>query len=402
MGDLDYSGKGHMELNKQYNHERRNTQFAEKQPPLSVIYGKDPVYMTNILLKTVDLKRYIPKGSSIALKPNLVVANTAKHGATTTPEVVETVVQYLQENGYDNISIIEGSWLAADTMRCFKVCGYADISKKYGVPLVDTKKDSTTPVTVDGYSIDICNSALEADVLINFPVLKGHGQTQLTGALKNLKGIIPDKEKRRFHAEGLHEPIARLNQMYKPTFHIMDGICGDLGFEEGGNPSTMYRMLACEDPVLLDSYQSTLMYLDIDEVPFIRRSHELGCGQLYDPAREEELVLHLNEPETDYSMPKFSRNIPELVSQDLACSSCYGTLFQALLDVDEDLWQRIRQKFEDNSRKPVFFVGQAFKGKEWSSDIPLGIGICTRGAAQSVKGCPPRKEDIIEQINQVF
>ena len=41
------------------------------------------------------------------------------------------------------------------------------------------------------------------DRLINIPVLKGHCQTAMTCSLKNLKGCIPNKEKQRYHREGL-------------------------------------------------------------------------------------------------------------------------------------------------------------------------------------------------------
>ena len=37
----------------------------------------------------------------------------------------------------------------------------------------------------------ICDSALALDFLINDPVLKGHCQTKITCALKNMKGLIP-------------------------------------------------------------------------------------------------------------------------------------------------------------------------------------------------------------------
>lgn len=57
----------------------------------------------------------------------------------------------------------------------------------------------------------ICRSILELDRLINIPVLKGHCQTAMTCALKNLKGCIPNSEKQRYHREGLFQPIADLN-----------------------------------------------------------------------------------------------------------------------------------------------------------------------------------------------
>jgi hypothetical protein len=35
---------------------------------------------------------------------------------------------------------------------------------------------------------------------------------------------------------GLHKPIAYLNKLVKQNLIIVDGLNGDLNFEEGGNP----------------------------------------------------------------------------------------------------------------------------------------------------------------------
>lgn len=40
---------------------------------------------------------------------------------------------------------------------------------------------------------------------------------------------------------GLHKPIAHLATVVPNDFILVDNICGDLDFEEGGNPVTMNR-----------------------------------------------------------------------------------------------------------------------------------------------------------------
>ena len=103
-------------------------------------------------------------------------------------------------------------------------------------------------------AISVCKEVTKLDYLINMPVLKGHCQTSITCALKNLKGCIPNKEKRRFHTMGLHKPIGYLNAIIKQNLIIVDGIIGDLNFEEGGNPVQMNRIIVGKDPVKVDSY----------------------------------------------------------------------------------------------------------------------------------------------------
>ena len=128
-------------------------------------------------------------GASVALKPNLVVAASPETGATTHAGVLSGAIEYLRDHGFRDISIIEGSWVGDDTGRAFRAAGYEAVGKKYGVPLFDLKRDKTRRVDTPLRPMDICCRALDADYLINLPVLKGHCQTAMTCALKNCKGL---------------------------------------------------------------------------------------------------------------------------------------------------------------------------------------------------------------------
>ena len=139
--------------------------------------------------------------------------------------------------------------------------------------------------------MDICCRALDADYLINLPVLKGHCQTAMTCALKNCKGCLPDREKRRFHSEGLMRPIAALAAALRPELTIVDSLCGDLDFEEGGNPVPTGRMLLGEDPVQLDAYGCRLMGLALEQAPYIQMADKFVFTHKRD----------LNNGTTDYS-----------------------------------------------------------------------------------------------------
>lgn len=156
--------------------------------------------------------------------------------------------------------------------------GNHEVCRRYGVPFYDLKSDKTRSVSTPLRPMDVCCRALDADFLINLPVLKGHCQTDMTCALKNLKGCIPDREKRRFHSEGFIKPIAALAAALKPGLVIVDSICGDLNFEEGGNPVHTNRMYLGTDPVQLDAYGCKLMRLSLDEVPYIGLAERWGAG----------------------------------------------------------------------------------------------------------------------------
>ena len=93
-----------------------------------------------------------------------------------------------------------------------------------------------------------------------------------------MKGLIPNTEKRRFHALGLHKPIAHLNMGIRQDFIVVDNICGDLDFEDGGNPVVMNRIWAGMDPVLIDAYVCQVMHYQTSDVPYVKLAEELGAG----------------------------------------------------------------------------------------------------------------------------
>ena len=77
---------------------------------------------------------------------------------------------------------------------------------------------------------------------------------------------------------GLHKPIAYLNKLIKQTLVIVDGMNGDLNFEEGGNLVQMNRIIAGKDPVLIDGYAAQLLGFGIEEVPYIAMAEDIGVG----------------------------------------------------------------------------------------------------------------------------
>jgi len=346
------------------------------------IYGQDAHDMTLKLLEASDAICLVPSGGSVALKPNLVIAGTPESGAVTHPGVLSGCIEYFRDHGVKDISIIEGSWVGDDTLRAMRRAGYDKVCEKYGVPFYDTKKDAARPVKTAIGSIDICARALDAGLLVDLPVLKGHGQTLMTCALKNLKGVIPDREKRRFHALGLQKPIAALGAALRPRLIVVDSICGDLDFEEGGTPVQTNRMYLGTDAVQIDAYGRALMGLTPEEVPYIELAERCGGGSA---AWSPEDVTELNAPRDAAAYPRPSGIVAGLtknVHQNQACSACFAALVRALHAT------RCGQREE-------IYIGQGWQGQTLEG---LGIGKCCRGAEKCVMGCPPTAEAIAKAL----
>jgi len=349
-----------------------------------VTYGADIVKNTCDTLAASDIALYLDAGMDVSIKPNLVVPCPAGDGATTHPEVVEGIILFLNDFGVKNIKIIESSWVGDSTKRAFKYCGYEDLSRRYNVPLVDLKGDGSTAYSYGGYNIAICDEAMKTDFLINAPVLKAHCQTRFTCCMKNLKGCIPDAEKRRFHTLGIHKPVAVLNKLIKTGYCVIDGICGDLTMEEGGNPVPSNRIIAGKDPLLLDSYCVELIGYRPDEIEYISYGRAIGVGEYF--SRETKLVElnSQNKPALDVKRNRISDKYQRLIDEDAACSACYSSLVYAL------------HRLKGNPRTGgKIHIGQGFTGK---SGDGFGVGNCTRGFKRCVPGCPPKATDILTAL----
>ena len=328
-----------------------------------------------------------------------------------------------KENGFKNISITEGSWVGDRTQAAFRVCGYPEVARKYGVKLVDNQQDTYKPYNANGMQLNVCDFPMSLDFLINMPVLKGHCQTTITCALKNNKGLIPNSEKRKFHTMGLHKPIAHLNVGIHQDFIVVDNICGDLDFEDGGNPVVMNRILTAKDPVLCDTFVCQMLYYRREDVPYLVMAEELGVGsadlehanliqiRFEKGTKEEEQGSEETASGKDINrkakevkdihktvwkgwenvdIPR-ERKIVELqdaVEEVESCSACYGYLIPALdMLKQEGLFEKLDCKIA---------VGQGYRGKSGK----LGVGNCTCRFEHFVKGCPPTEIEIYEYLKK--
>lgn len=360
-----------------------------KSSELYVIYGRNYGQMAYEILEKAGVVHDLKPGMRIGIKPNLVVAKKASEGATTSPAVVEGVIRYLKDHGFDNIAIMEGSWVGDNTKRAFKLCGYEELASKYSVPLYDLKDDGFVVRRVADLDIKICKKPLEVDYLINMPVLKAHCQTKMTCALKNLKGCLPDSEKRRFHSLGLNKPIGYLGRALRTGITLVDAICGDLTFEEGGNPVQMDRLIAGRDPVLIDAYAASLLGFSKEDIEYIGIAENIGAGSA-DLACAQIHEYDVGLKKGDQFRPSNrARQLARNVVEKDACSACYGSLIHAL--------QRLADKNKLALLREKIYIGQAFRGQMLDG---IGIGACTSHCPKHVGGCPPAARNIVDFLER--
>jgi len=164
----------------------------------------------------------------------------------------------------------------------------------------------------------------------------------------------------------------------------VDGICGDLSFEEGGTPVTANRIIAGQNPLTVDSYCAELIGYRPDEIGYLSYGRRLGVGDYYSDKTE---IVELNpqsKPIYNARSKRTADRYQNIIDEDAACSACYSSLIYALHRTGG------RKRFTGK-----IHIGQGYKGKTGGG---LGVGNCTRGFTECIPGCPPKAADIIDAL----
>jgi uncharacterized protein (DUF362 family) len=236
------------------------------------------------------IARFVQPGQVVLLKPNLGFATPPEWGATTNPQVVVAVAQACLQAGARRLLVVDHTIAPSD--RCFDRSGIAAaLAPIKGVKLValDNPK-SYRPVEIpEGRALkrtDIIEIALTADVLINIPIVKSHTATGVSCGLKNLMGLIWDRQ--IFHTEiDIHTGIADLATVIRPELTIVDAmvVLKTRGPTGPGDVETLNTLVAGVDPVAVDAYAIGLstwnqQTLAPGQVSYLRQAAERGVGTL--------------------------------------------------------------------------------------------------------------------------
>ena len=121
---------------------------------------------------------------------------------------------------------------------------------------------------------------LETDALVNMPVAKHHGAAKLTIAMKNWLGAV--KDRKYLHRNNLHQCIADLGTLIKPTWVIVDAIRIMLDRGPKGpsrNMKELNLLVVSKDQAAADAYTSTLFPgMGPDKIKYLTIAGEMKLG----------------------------------------------------------------------------------------------------------------------------
>lgn len=238
----------------------------------------------NLLELLGGLDRFIKPGSKVLLKPNLISAKDPARAITTHPELVAAVARQVRNLGADVIVGDSPGGAKRGIRRVWENTGMLAMAKREGLELVNFEAAGVEKFQCNGRAYYLSKPAVEADFIINLPKLKTHVLTLLTGAVKNVFGLVPGFRKGNYHKEypkphHFAEVIVDILSLKTPVLTIMDAVLSMEGDgPSSGTPRWTNLLLGSHDPVAVDAVASEIIGLKPDRVPTTRIASEAGLG----------------------------------------------------------------------------------------------------------------------------
>lgn len=234
------------------------------------------------------------KGDRVFIKPNIVfwskVVDMPPWGVITTTRVVEDVVKILRDMGAGEIIIAEGTVTTdpKDTttgLDAYEKLGYNLLAKRYDLKVKDIFECKFRDVELgDGVSLAFAEDFLDADMVVDLPVLKTHAQTRVSLGIKNLKGCIDKKCRKLCHSDDmsmdLEAHVAKIGKVRDNVCSVIDGIYTlDKGPGFSGNARRSDILIASSDLVAADIVGAAALGFDPAKVEHLAiRCREIGIA----------------------------------------------------------------------------------------------------------------------------
>ena len=234
--------------------------------------------------------RFVSKGQTVVIKPNVAWDVPPERSANTHPDIVGRLVELCLKAGAKKVSVFDHTCDNPhdNSPSCYDRSGVRPAVVKAGGEMITGNDRSLyrkvqIPNGVRLKETEVHSLILDSDVFINVPVLKHHHGTTITAAMKNLMGAIWDR--RFYHSNDLHQCIADFFALPKlrPALNIMDAYApmkqnGPRGKSEKDVLPGVKTLLASPDIVAIDAAGSKILGHGEDAIPHVKIAAAAGYG----------------------------------------------------------------------------------------------------------------------------
>lgn len=286
----DYPEKSTAETIK-LNYDIDNPDLAQK---LAVIENDNPEQLVQRAITALGgIGAFIAQGDRVVIKPNVGWDRVPEQAANTNPDMVAQTVRMCIEAGASRVVVTDVT--CNDQRRTFLRSGIKKAAEDAGAEVFLVSSDNDyIDVNLSGELLTawpVLKPILEADKLINMPIVKHHSLTKATIGMKNLYGIIGGR-RNQLHQK-IDQSIVDLASFCKPTLVIAD--CYRVLMRNGpvgGNLSDVKEfrtVVAGIDQVAVDAYAARFLDLQASDIGYIPLAERAGLGSM---KLDEKTILH--------------------------------------------------------------------------------------------------------------
>ncbi len=229
------------------------------------------------------MARFVRKGQTVLLKPNIGWDRLPEQAANTNPEAVGEMVKMCLEAGASRVRVLDRT--CNQPQRCYTRSGIEKAAKDAGAEVRHIIESRFQMVQIpDGQIVKswpFYKDVLESDVFINMPIAKDHSISRVTLGFKNIMGLLGG-DRGDLHNKFMTK-IVDINLAIKPSLTIIDAYRILLkNGPSGGNLADVAEtktMIAGTDRVAVDAYAATLFDVDSKELEYLKIAEDRGLGK---------------------------------------------------------------------------------------------------------------------------
>lgn len=254
-------------------------------PDLVVARTGEPDALVRAAIAAIGgLERFVPKNGWVIIKPNICTAyHSYEYAATTNPWVVGTLVKMCFEAGAKKVQVMDFPF-GGSALDAYKISGIGEQVAASGGEMIQMSGFKFKNVIIEN-ALSLSETAIyedvfQADALIDVPIAKNHGLATLTMGMKNLMGLIENRE--QIHRD-FGNRLTDLARKIKPTLTVIDAvrILVNNG-PTGGNLDDVRKLdtvIVSTDIVAADSYGATLFGMQPNDLEYVRIGTQTGLGR---------------------------------------------------------------------------------------------------------------------------
>jgi len=253
---------------------------------LVAVKGGEPDVMLAKGMKALGgIGKFVRKGQKVLVKPNIGWDVSPERAGNTNPKLVTAVIRQCLDAGASEVFVFDHT--CDNWQRCYKNSGIESAVKDAGGKIAPAHTEgyyheASIPWGKSLTKVKEHELLLGTDVFINVPILKSHGGTRLTIAMKNQMGNVWDRG--TWHRNDLHQCIADYAGYRKPALNIVDAYYvmkqnGPRGVSVE-DVVTMKSLLISTDMVIVDTAAAKLFGIEPADVRHIQLAADQKIGRM--------------------------------------------------------------------------------------------------------------------------